>query len=252
MKRIQIITLLTFGVLHLTPIIAQNALFKQANESYNKKDYGSAISSYHQLIDKGYKDAVLYYNLGNAYFKNEQLGNAVLWYERALRLSPDNKDIQYNLAFANQQTTDRIESIPPFFLKTWILSVQNLFSAKQWAVFSLFFCALLVISILLIVLISNYKARMTFFFLACAMFLFTILSIVFAGLQTNNANRTDEGIVIQNSASIKSMPDDAGTDLFTVHEGTKVKITDRVGEWLEVQFSNGSQGWVLSEGIEVI
>ena len=252
MKKVQIIILLVFGVLHSAQTLAQDSLFKQANEQYNRKAYEKAIASYHQLTDKGYQDAVLYYNLGNAYFKNDQVGQAILWYERALRLSPDNKDIAYNLAFANQQTIDRIEAIPPFFLKTWMLAVQDLFSAGGWAIISIVLCILLVCCILLIFLISGYRLRMTFFTLACLSLAATVISIVFAGMQTNNANRTDEGIVIEGSVTVKSTPDNSGTDLFTVHEGAKVKITDTAGEWVEVQFNDGNKGWMLSEELEVI
>jgi len=252
MKKAQIIILLILSIFYLERVAAQDSLFKEANGLYNKKEYEKAIASYQQLIDKGYQDAVLYYNLGNAHFKSGQIGFAVLWYERALRLSPNNKDIQYNLAFANQQTIDNIESIPPFFLKIWLLTVQNLFSAKQWAVMSIVLCSLLAFCILLIFLISGYRLRMLFFSFACLTLIATVISIVFAVLQTNQASRTDEGIVIQSSLTVKSTPDNSGTDLFTVHEGAKVTITDNAGEWVEVQFNNGNKGWVLLEDVAVI
>jgi uncharacterized protein YgiM (DUF1202 family) len=93
---------------------------------------------------------------------------------------------------------------------------------------------------------------MAFFSLSCLSLIVAVLSIVFAGLQTSNINKTDEGIVIQSSVTLKSTPDDSGTDLFTVHEGAKVKITDYAGEWVEVQFSNGGKGWMLEEDMEKI
>ncbi|MCL2132255.1 MAG: tetratricopeptide repeat protein [Lentimicrobiaceae bacterium] len=251
MRRIQII-MLFFAVLFSSRLPAQDSLFGRANELYNQKDYENAVDSYRQLTDKGYQDAVLYYNLGNAYFKSGQIGYAVLWYERALRLSPDNKDIQYNLAFANQQTVDNIEPIPPFFLKTWLLAVQNLFSAEGWAVLSIVLCIVLIFSILMIILSSKYRLRMLFFTLTCLSLLSMSLSIVFAGLQTSNRNRTDEGIVLQSSVTVKSTPDNSGTDLFTVHEGAKIKITDRAGEWVEVQFDNGNKGWIPADDMEII
>ena len=252
MKKSRIIILFLFALLYSTQIQAQDSLFKQANERYNKKEYEAAISTYQQLIDSGYSDAVLYYNLGNAYFKSNQIGYAVLWYERALRLAPNNEDIRHNLAFANQQTIDNIEALPPFFLTTWRLAVQNLFSAKGWAVLSIVLCIVLVCCILLIFLISGYRLRMMFFSLSCLSLIAMVLSIVFAGLQTSNLNRTDEGIVIQSSVTLKSTPDSSGTDLFTVHEGAKVEITDQAGEWVEVRFSNGGKGWMLAEDMEKI
>ena len=252
MKKIAIIVLLFCGGLHLTPLFAQSAAFKQANEQYNKKEYEQAVAAYSQLVADGCRDAVLYYNLGNAYFKNNQIGYAVLWYERALRLSPNNKDIQYNLAFASQQTIDNIEPIPSFFLTTYFLAVQNLFSAKQWAIVSIVFCLLMVLCILLIFITSKYSLRMLSFAFACLFLTATVLSIIFASLQTGTLNRTDEGIVIESSVTVKSTPDNSGTDLFTVHEGAKVKLTDNAGEWVEVQFDNGNKGWILKENMEVI
>lgn len=248
----KIVIVLLIGGMYLSPIFSQPADFQQANEHYSRKSYDSAIVAYSQLVERGYSDAMLYYNLGNACFKNNQIGFAILWYERALRLSPNNKDIQYNLAFANQQTIDNIESIPPFFLKTWILAVQNLFSAKQWAIISIIFCILLICCILLIFIISKYRLRILFFTFSCLFLLATLSSIVFASMQTHRLDRTDEGIIIQSSVTVKSTPDDSGTDLFTVHEGTKVILTDNAGDWLEVQFGNGSKGWMLAENVMVI
>ena len=252
MRKVKGFILLAYCILCSMQGLAQDSLFKQANHYYNQKNYDSAMVAYHQLVENGYRDAMVYYNLGNACFKSNQIGKAILWYERALRLSPNNKDIQYNLAFANQQTIDNIETIPPFFLKTWTLAVQNLFSAKNWAIISIVLCVVLVCFILLIFTVSNYQLRMMFFFFACLSLTVTTASIVFATLQTNNATRTDEGIVIQSSVTLKSTPDNSGTDLFTVHEGAKVKITDNAGQWIEVQFVNGSKGWMLEEDVEVI
>ena len=102
-----------------------DSLFAVANEAYKQKNYQNAIHSYSDLVSLGYQSPTLYYNIGNAYFKSEQLAKSILWYERALRLAPSNEDILHNLAFANNQIIDEMDIVPEFFLKKWIRSLYN-------------------------------------------------------------------------------------------------------------------------------
>lgn len=229
-----------------------NELFDRANQAYNEKNYPLAITLYDSLAHTACTDAVVFYNLGNAYYKNDQLAESLLWYERALRLDPANEDIKYNINFVNQQTIDKMEIQPEFFLKTWISAVRGLFSAKIWSIISIVLGVILCGSIALMLIFSSAGWRKGMFSVACISFVFLGLSIVFAALQTQNANRTDEAILIRKIITVKSTPDTSGTDLFTVHEGLKVQITDRVGSWVEVRFANGNKGWITEESVEVI
>ena len=229
-----------------------NELFNKANQEYNEKNYPQAIRLYDSLVGEGYADAMVYYNLGNAYYKDGQLAKSLLWYERALRLDPTNEDIKHNIHFVNQQTIDKMETQPDFFLKTWILAIQGLFSGKTWATISIVLGVILCIFIVLMLLLPSAGWRKSMFTMACIFFVFVVLSVIFASLQQKNANRTDEAIIMRKILTVKSTPDVSGTDLFTVHEGLKVQITDQAGSWIEVRFANGNKGWIQLEFVEII
>jgi tetratricopeptide (TPR) repeat protein len=238
--------------LFVSTVALGNELFQKANEAYNRKDYVNAIEQYEALIEEGYEDGMLYYNLGNAYYKANQLAKSLLWYERALRLNPDNEDIKHNIAFVNQQTIDKIEVQPEFFLKTWFAALRDLFTVQMWATISIVFVVIGCICIVLLLLLSSSRWRVSLFVIACIVFVISILSIAFACLQKSNVNRKDEAIMLQKIITVKSTPDMSGTDLFTVHEGIKIQITDKAGNWLEVRFSNGDKGWIKEEAVEII
>jgi tetratricopeptide (TPR) repeat protein len=252
MRNIKRYFVILFFIIYPSLAVFSNDLFNKANEAYNQKDYSQAIILYEDLIKEGYADAMVYYNLGNTYYKDDQLAKSLLWYERALRLDPTNEDIKHNINFVNQQTIDKMETQPEFFLKTWISAIQGLFSAKVWAIISIVFGILLCGSIALMLILSSAGWRKGFFTIACISFVFLALSIVFSGLQTKNRNRTDEAVIMQKILTVKSTPDASGTDLFTVHEGLKIQITDQAGSWIEVRFANGNKGWIPSESVEII
>ena len=252
MLRLQKEIVLFFVFILLTISVFGNEIFQKANDAYNQKKYADAIALYEELATQGYEEATVYYNLGNAYFQNKQLAKAILWYERALRLDPANEDIKHNIAFANQQTIDKMEISPEPFVKVWFHAVRDLFSVKTWSVLSIVFIGMACLCIALMVIFSFPRWRMALFVTACVAFLFAVLSILFANLQKNNLKRTDEAIIIHKIVTIKSTPDVSGTNLFTVHEGMKVQITDKAGNWIEVRFPDGNKGWINQDAVEVI
>jgi len=229
-----------------------DSLFAVANEAYKQKNYQNAIHSYSDLVSLGYQSPTLYYNIGNAYFKSEQLAKSILWYERALRLAPSNEDILHNLAFANNQIIDEMDVVPEFFLKKWIRSLYNLMSSNGWAIASILFSLLMFTLLAFLLLSSHARTRILLFFSTLLMVLLLIASISFAVIQNKQIHRTDQAIIMPLSVTVKSMPDEAGTDLFTVHEGLKVNILEKVGDWIEVEFPNGNKGWIQQLAVEHI
>lgn len=229
-----------------------DSLFDAANEAYKQKEYNKAVELYSDLVSAGYQSPSLYYNLGNAYFKNNQLSKSILWYERALRLDPSNEDILHNIAFANKQIVDEMDVLPEFFLKRWIKSFYNIMSSTGWAIISLLFSLCLFSFLAVLLLTSHAKRRVIMFFCSIVVFVFLLISITFAFIQKNNSLRKNEAVVTHLSVTVKSMPDQAGTDLFTVHEGLKVTIIDKVGDWIEVLFPNGNKGWIRQTSVEII
>ena len=204
---------------------------------------------YQSLLDEQ-PDATLYYNLGNARFKQGELAQAILNYERALRLKPNYKDAQYNLAFAQSRITDNIVE-QDFFLSSWARTVRNCLSERTWWSISigLFICAL--IALLLFLLGRELWLRKTAFHVAWIALLFSFIAGLNAGSLHQRNTLRNEAIITQGVVNVKSSPDRSGTDLFTIHEGTKVTIRETLGEWVNVRVGS-NEGWMKSGYLERI
>lgn len=227
-------------------------LMEAGNSAYQDKDYQSAVFNYLQIYEAGYRSAILNYNLGNAYFKIGELANALLWYERAQRLAPNNEDIKHNIAFVNLKLTDKIEVLPEIFIVRWWKSLASLCSGKAWTTLSILFNIILFTALLFMFLSRRNWIRKTGLTVACISLVFIILSIIFAHRQTYYHQNNPEGIIISTVISGKSTPENDGTDLFIIHEGLKVKITGEMNEWVEIQIPNGEKGWIKAENLEII
>jgi hypothetical protein len=218
--------------------------FSEANESYRAGDYGEAVRTYEAIVANGFESAGLYYNLGNAYYKLENIPAAVLNYERAKRLSPDDDDILYNLRIANLRVIDRIEPVPQLFFVTWWDAFLNLSSSAGWSTFGI---AALWITVLLFAVFRVVPARryqrapvVGGVILIC----FAVLSFTAAFIQSGRESPGRAAIVFEPSVSVKSAPDGRSTDLFVIHEGVRVDLLDTVGEWNKIRLDDGKVGWL--------
>ncbi len=238
-----------------TPAIAtatSDQLWDQASTAYINNDFRGAIKAYEQLLAQGLSSAKLYYNLGNAYFKENQLGQAILCYRRALRLAPGNDDIRYNLSVAEARTKDTIEQIPEFFLSEWMRTVRHTMSCTAWSLLSLGFLAIALALVLLFLLAQRLSWRKAGFYGALvAGVLFVTATIFAAGERREILDRT-QAVVLSASAAVKSSPDKSSADLFVLHEGTLVQITDQLDDWYEISIADGKKGWIDSRKIEII
>ena len=239
-----ITTLLLFSAF----TFAQDA-FDAANAAYADGRYEEAAAMYQTLLDEQ-PDATLYYNLGNARFKQGELAQAILNYERALRLKPNYKDAQYNLAFAQSRITDNIVE-QDFFLSSWARTVRNNLSERTWwsTSIGLFICAL--IALLLFLLGRELWLRKTAFHVAWIALLFSLIAGLNAGSLRQRNTLRNEAIITQGVVNVKSSPDRSGTDLFTIHEGTKVTIRETLGEWVNVSVGS-NEGWMKAAHLERI
>ena len=248
MRRIIAFVLLcTLYTLHCTPIFAQD--FDAANAAYAEGRYDEAASIYEALLAET-PDAVLYYNLGNACFKQGELAQAILNYERALRLQPNNKDAQYNLAFAQSRITDNIVE-QDFFLSAWTRAVRNTLKEQTWLVLSICLFILGLTGILVFLLGREPWLRKTAFHAAWLALLFSLIAGLNASSLHNRDTLRNEAIITQGVVNAKSSPDRSGTDLFTIHEGTKVTIREVLGEWTNVRVGS-NEGWIRLSCLERI
>ena len=225
---------------------------QQANEFYQNNRFDEAIAHYSKVVDLQYESATLYYNLGNAYFKTGAHARALLWFERALRLDPNNEDIIHNIAFVQQKLVDRIEVLPELFIVKWWNTCSKLFTGNQWATLSIIFCALFALCFLLVLLIRISWVRSTSIFIAILALFFTVFSVIFAKKESSRYVQSPEGIIMQHVINVKSTPNEKGSDLFVIHSGLKVGITDQLNEWVEIRLPNGEKGWILAEQVEII
>ena len=225
---------------------------QQANDAYQTNNYEGAIELYTKVIDLQYESATLYYNLGNAYFKNGNNARALLWFERALRLNPNNEDVIHNINFVQQKLIDKIDILPELFIVKWWNVCSSLLTGNQWAVLSIIACATFALCLLLILLIRISWIRSASIFIAVFALFFTIFSIIFAKRETSRYKQSPEGIIMSQVINVKSTPTEKGSDLFVIHSGLKVGITDRLNEWVEIKLPNGEKGWIQAEQVEEI
>ena len=226
--------------------------WEAGNKAYIEGNYDKAIEEYIAILDGREYSMKLYNNLANAYFKTGANGKAILYYNKALRLAPSQEDIRHNLALAEAQTKDRIAVVPEFFLNRWMRTIRNSMSCTAWSVLSIVSFALVLAFGLLFLLASRLGIRKTGFYGALVALLFMIATTSFAISSRNDMLNHEEAVVMASAISVKSSPDRSATDLFVLHEGTKVKVLTAVDEWVEVVIADGKKGWTLKNNIEEI
>lgn len=227
-------------------------LWASAGAAYSAEDYASAIASYSIIEDKGLSSAALYYNMANAYFKSEQIAKAILYYNRALRLDPSDEDIRHNLEYAEQQTRDSIERIPEFFLTEWMRSLRQTMGGDVWTILSLVALALMLAMALVYLLAQRLSLRKVGFYMMAVFALLFVLGTAFAWSARSEMVGERDAIIMSSSVAVKSSPDRSSTELFVLHEGTKVRTGETVDGWVEIRISDGRKGWIETSRMERI
>lgn len=245
-----------FMVFLLIPLFAlaetNKELIKKANEAYNNKQFEQAANLYEEVIQKGYEAPELYYNLGNAHFKMDNIAPAILYYEKAKKLDPNNEKIQYNLEVAKTLTIDKIEAVPEIFYVRWWQSLKQLFPADTWAKIGIGGIFLFFILLSFYYLSRRMAIKKTAFYTGLVVILLTIFVFIIGVSRYQSQVKSHEAIVFSPSVTAKSSPDQNSTDLFVMHEGTKVVVLDELNNWYEVKIADGSVGWVKEEDIREI
>ena len=224
-------------------------LLSKANELYNNSAYDSAVVMYKKVIDKGYSSSTLYYNLGNTYYKLRDYPMAIFYYEKSLKLDPNNEDTKHNLEIANAFISDKIETVPDLFIKAWWNNLSNIFTANTWAVISLIVLAILLSCIFLYLIARTRILKKTMFFSCILLIILTTSIFSISAKKYNYIKSNNNGIIIAPTITVKSSPSTSSVDLFVLHEGSKIKILDNTGDWEKIKIANGSIGWLPSSSI---
>ncbi len=243
---------LLFGVCSSSFANQSDDMMKQANNYYQLKQYDKAISIYQEIIKKGYVGTALFYNLGNAYYREGKIGYAILYYEKAKQISPDDPDVLHNLALANTKTVDKIETMPTFFLFQWWESLLAVFSLNGWTYVAYVFYILFLLAVGLYFFAKKPDLQRYSFFggLASVVLLIIIISLLIVNL--NRQLNVKNAIVIVPAATVKLSPDNSGNDAFVIHEGLKVQEENHVDNWVEIRLQDGKEGWLPDNTIATI
>lgn len=249
MKRNLYTFILLFALPLFTLADSPQDFLKQGNEFYAKAKYKEAASQYRKVLDAGYQSATLYFNLGNAYYKLEEMPLAILNYEKALKLSPGDMDARLNLQLANLKITDKIERVPEFFLSQWWRSLVFLFSVHTLAVVTVILgligFALLIAYLFLIPVLP----KKTAFFSGLVLLFVGLITFILGAVQANYLSSQKEAIVMNASVDAKGSPDAGSKTLFVIHSGLKVNIKQSDEDWIKVELPNGNLGWIKQSDV---
>ena len=230
-----------------------DSLWNAANQAYTEGRWTDAVSDYQMISDAGLESAALYCNIGDAFYKAGNVPEAILYYERALKLDPSYEDARFNLELMNNGIQDRIDPVPELILKTWTRKLCYLADSETWAVLCLVFFACTLAFVIVFLRGRQTGWRRFGFFAGIAMLIVSVMCFSFSIWQKKDYMRADEAIVMRPVASVKSSPSgEASTDLFILHEGTKVRLLDQVGTWSNIELADGRQGWMRTQDFEII
>ncbi|HEX2969769.1 MAG TPA: hypothetical protein VHO46_11770 [Bacteroidales bacterium] len=226
--------------------------FQKGVTAYTAGNYNEALQSWIDIYNTGYRSANLDYNIGNAYFKLGDIPNAILFYERAYLLKPADNNINYNLEIARSLTVDRFNEIPELFFLKWFDFLALLFHGNTWSIISITTFILCLLFLSVYIYSAKYRSKVIGFWLGLVLFIISGASIFLAWQNRTLVYDSHKGIISVAQVSGKSSPDNSGTDLFVIHEGTKVTLGEELSGWYEITLSDGNKGWIPSNSLNII
>jgi tetratricopeptide (TPR) repeat protein len=229
-----------------------DSLFQTANGLYQEGSYELALNAYRAISDEGYESADLYYNMGNAAYRSNNIGHAILYYEKALKLDPSHEDARHNLEFVSRYRVDTFEPVPELFLRNWVRSLVRALSERTWSILAILLF-LLILGCMLIYLFSHRLGLKKAGFFT-ALFGVLLFSVAFAAALARHRNivNPESGVITAPSVTVRSSPSETGTELFILHEGTKVRVNEEVSGWQNIRVVDGREGWIGTGDFESI
>lgn len=231
-------------LLLIVPVLLNANTFEQANNLYISKQYEKALEIYLELANKQSPTSNLYYNIGNCYYRLNQLGYAILYYEKAYKLNPDDESIQKNLKIANAKIVDKITPISKLFIYQWFDDLIQLNTPSFFAIWSIIFIWISVLLAILFFITTKSKVRKISFYTSLFIFILFILTLWLGYNSQQYHQKTNSGVITAKSVYVKSSPDTNSMDLFILHEGTKFELKDNLSQWYKIRLANGATGWI--------
>lgn len=245
------LTILTYLVCTLG--FSQNEqLFEEATAFYNQGEYTKAADNYLKILDNREHSAELYFNLGNTYYKLNKIAPSIYYYEKALLLKPNDRDIRNNLAYAQNMTLDAIEPLPQTTISKMYNQLTTYLSFDQWAYVAVGFMMLFVCCYIAFYYFKFSTQKRIAFISSLVFLLFTIIAVMLAYIQFSNFKSEQPAIVFSEEVGVKSEPNNRGQAIFTLHAGTKVNVLEQLNDWKKIAIADGTTGWIPSEDIKIL
>lgn len=229
-----------------------DSLFNIANSLYQQGMYEPALEQYNAVIIGGKESADLYYNMGNAAYRSNSIGHAILYYEKALKLEPAHEDAINNLEFVSRYRLDSFEEVPVLFLGAWITASVHMFSEQSWSILALIFFIIILAGLLVYLFSRRMAVKKTGFISGLVALLLFVITFFSALSRHRDIVNPDSAIILAPSVVVRSSPSESGTELFILHEGTKIGINEEVSGWQNIKLIDGREGWIMADDFESI
>jgi tetratricopeptide (TPR) repeat protein len=248
-KYLLIFFLLSAGILFAS---IEDENISKGNRFYQSGDFLKASGEYQKVVDNGYEGPSLYYNLGNSYYRLGKTGLAILYYEKAAKLAPGDEDIAHNLAIANGKIVDKLDILSPFFIFTWWENLLAFFTISGWTYLAYSFYILVLLSIGLYFFGKSQPIQKYSLYSAAGFMVLLIITSILLSVRMNRELNMKNGVVIEQAVNVKQSPDEKSSDAFVIHEGIKVRLEDKVNDWVRIKLRDGKVGWLQEKDIRSI
>lgn len=229
-----------------------DSLYQLASSLYQQGQYESALEKYNAVILSGQESADLYYNMGNAAYRSNSIGHAILYYEKALKLEPTHEDAIHNLDFVSRYRLDAFEEVPVLFLGAWITGFVQIFPEFTWSILALIFFIIILFGLLIYLFSRHLMMKKSGFISGLVALLLFVITLFSALSRHRDIVNPDSGIILAPSVVVRSSPNESGTELFILHEGTKIKVNEEVSGWQNIKVIDGREGWIMTGDFESI
>ncbi|MES2140435.1 MAG: tetratricopeptide repeat protein [Bacteroidota bacterium] len=252
-NKLKLFLILLFAILYSFVNASTNSLLlDSANSAYSKGDYSKASKLYENILSNGQEAPEVYFNLGNAYYKTNNIAFAILNYERALKLEPDNEDFNFNLKLANQKTEDKIDAAPQLFLNQWKNGLVDLMTEKGWSQLCILLICISLILFAIYITMQKRGLKQVGFFGGTTLVILSIITFFIAQHKYSITKNNTQAIITSASITVTGSPNEKGTKLFILHAGTKVNVTQEDVSWAEIKIANGNTGWIKTSELQKI
>ena len=241
-----------FFLINFSGIAQENDIFDMANTAYADGNYEQAIELYTEILENGQTSAALHYNLGNAHYKLNHIAPSIYHYEKALQLDPTDEDIRNNLGFAQNMAIDSIEETPVEGFQRLFDTTTSAFGSTGWAWVAIFCMLLFVVFILVYYFSRRTVIKRILFVSGSFFFLLAIASAIIAFMKQDILQENSFAIIFSEEIEVKSEPNLRSEEVFQLHEGAKVRVTEEYQDWIEIELPNGSQGWVQQTEVKIL